>query len=173
MRLIRQIIIHCTATECGRDYAAAEIAQWHKARGWQDIGYHYVIHLDGSIERGRDEQRVGAHCVGHNVTSIGVAYIGGLQDGKPADTRTAEQKQALKALIDDLLSKYPSATVHGHCEYNRGKACPCFDVSTEFDYINSKCLEHEKQSKSIRRHTVAVRSATSAREQGSAKTDET
>ena len=71
------IIIHCSATREGQDIKAKTIKQWHLRRGFADIGYHYIIDLDGTIEKGRDESLVGAHCVGKNAISIGVCYIGG------------------------------------------------------------------------------------------------
>ena len=76
-RAINEIIIHCSATAEGKDYTTSQIKQWHLARGFSDIGYHWVIYRDGSIHQGRDESKVGAHCTGHNSYSIGVCYIGG------------------------------------------------------------------------------------------------
>lgn len=138
MRKIDKIIIHCSATAEGRDFTVDDIRRWHKApvnrggRGWSDIGYHYVIHLDGSVHPGRPEERVGAHCVGQNLHSIGVCYVGGCaRDGKtPKDTRTFEQRVALSRLVADLQRRYPGATVHGHNEFAR-KACPGFVVRSE------------------------------------------
>ena len=132
MRKIKEIIIHCSATKEGRNYTVADIDRWHRERGFFCIGYHFVIYRDGSIHVGRSVEEVGAHCKGHNTVSIGVCYIGGLsQDGKPKDTRTPEQKAALKALIEQLKEEYPEAEVHGHNEFS-AKACPCFDVKEEF-----------------------------------------
>jgi len=132
MRKINKIILHCSATKEGQGFTVEDITQWHKARGFATIGYHYVIYLDGSVHKGRPEEQVGAHTLGQNSNSIGVCYIGGLdKDGKPKDTRTPEQKAALKVLVADLKAKYPESTVHGHYEYAK-KACPCFDVQKEF-----------------------------------------
>lgn len=133
MRKINEIIIHCSATVEGRPFTVEDVRRWHKARGFADVGYHYLIYLDGSVHAGRPLAQVGAHCLGHNAYSIGVCYIGGLApDGKtPKDTRTAQQKQALKALVQILQLNYPKATVHGHCEFAK-KACPCFKVSQEY-----------------------------------------
>lgn len=79
MRKINEIIIHCSATPEGRNFTVQQIRDWHvKGNGWRDIGYHYVIYLDGSVHRGRPENRVGAHCTGHNANSMGVCYIGEL-----------------------------------------------------------------------------------------------
>jgi N-acetylmuramoyl-L-alanine amidase len=132
MRQIKRIIIHCTATPEGRDHTAKEIDRWHKAQGWSGIGYHYVIRLDGTIESGRPIDKVGAHVKGHNADSIGVVYVGGCDKNmKPKDTRTPAQREALRQLIDKLKGRYPSATVHGHNEFDKGKACPSFNVQTD------------------------------------------
>lgn len=136
MRKIDEIIIHCSATAEGKDFNAADIDRWHKQRGFKKIGYHYVIKLDGTIEKGRGVEEIGAHCLNHNKNSIGICYIGGLaSDGKtPKDTRTTEQKKALWKLIVELLIKYPNATIHGHREF-ANKACPCFDAQKEYQCI--------------------------------------
>lgn len=133
MRKINEIILHCSATPEGQAYSIKDITRWHKERGFTTIGYHYVIHLDGSVHKGRNEAIGGAHCVEHNANSIGVCYIGGLaKDGKtPKDTRTPEQKSALARLVMELVCKYPEASVHGHNEFSE-KACPCFNVKNEF-----------------------------------------
>ena len=132
MRYINDIIVHCTATPPGMDADAATIRTWHKARGWKDIAYHYVVKLDGTIERGRAISQPGAHCYGHNSHSIGVVYVGGLdENGQPADTRTPEQKVALLKLLVNLTRMY-RCKIHGHHYYNQGKACPCFDAYEEY-----------------------------------------
>lgn len=133
MRKIRKIIVHCTATRAGREVTVAEIDSWHRARGFNCIGYHYVVALDGEVLPGRPEEQIGAHCLGHNADSIGVAYVGGLAaDGKtPSDTRTPAQRASLRALIDSLRTRYPGVTVHSHYEF-AAKACPCFDAAKEF-----------------------------------------
>ena len=133
MRTINEIIVHCSATRAGQHVTVESIRRYHvQERGWRDIGYHYVVYLDGSVHRGRPLEQVGAHCKGHNAHSVGVCYIGGLDSaGRPADTRTPAQKQALRDLIARLLAEFPGATVHGHSEF-ADKACPCFDVQREF-----------------------------------------
>lgn len=146
MRTIDKIIIHCSDSPEGRNDTAADIRRWHKARGFRDIGYHYVIDLDGTVEEGRPLAQAGAHCTDHNSHSIGICYIGGAywrdgvnkqgkpnkgKDGKkvllPKDTRTEAQSLAMEDLVKNLLTRFPKATVHGHCEF-AAKACPCFDV---------------------------------------------
>ena len=123
-----EIIIHCSATFPDMDIGRAEIDQWHKQRGWRGIGYHYVIRRDGTLEVGRDELEVGAHAKGHNGYSIGICMVGGINKlRKPMPNFTAIQWTALLDLIDNLISRYPSAAVIGHNEISN-KACPSFDV---------------------------------------------
>ena len=133
------IILHCSATREGQDVKAKTIKQWHKDRGFDDIGYHYVIDLDGTIEKGREEDLVGAHCKGHNATSIGICYVGGCDKNmKPKDTRTPEQKRSMLSLVRKLVNKYkiPVTQIWAHHDFDKHKACPSFDIS-EFrkDYI--------------------------------------
>lgn len=133
-RKIEKLIIHCSATREGQHIDVDTIRDWHvNGRGWSDIGYHYVIYLDGSVHHGRPIERSGAHTKGYNSTSIGICYIGGVEkDGKtPKDTRTPEQKAALDGLLFDLTDQFPGATIHGHNEF-ANKACPSFDVQAEY-----------------------------------------
>lgn len=129
----KEIIIHCSATPEGKDYTIADIDRWHKERGFNKIGYNYVIYRDGSKHVGRKEDEVGAHCQGHNSISIGICYIGGLaKDGKtPKDTRTPEQKKSIIELIKDIKTRHPNAKVYGHRDF-ANKACPSFDAKTEY-----------------------------------------
>lgn len=138
MKPITEIIIHCSATREGADYHASDIDRWHKQRGFKRIGYHYVIDLDGTIEGGRPENEIGAHCTGHNGNSIGVCYVGGLSaDGKPKDTRTDAQKRSLQQLLRMLVKKYPQATIHSHRDF-ANKACPSFDATKEYAPLTDK-----------------------------------
>lgn len=137
MRQINYIIIHCSATKAGQDFRAKDIDRWHRERGWDGIGYHKVIDLDGTIEPGRSEAKPGAHCKGHNSDSIGICYVGGLdKNGKPADTRTAAQKESLLEIIKHYKKLYPNAKVVGHRDMpNVHKACPCFNAKEEYKNI--------------------------------------
>lgn len=130
MRRITLIIVHCSANKAGSALRMTDIDRWHRSRGWKGCGYHYVVPTDGTVEVGRPEEMVGAHCLNHNKYSIGVCYIGGLAaDGvTPADTRTDAQKAALTRLIADLRKRYPHALVLGHNELDcRTPHCPGFD----------------------------------------------
>ena len=133
---VRHIIIHCSATPRGSDIGVPEIRRAHRQRGFRDIGYHFVVRLDGSVEPGRPLGEIGAHCLGKNRVSIGVCYVGGVEaDGKtPADTRTPAQREALKMLVDELRRIFPNADVRGHRDFAR-KACPSFDATAEYASI--------------------------------------
>ena len=132
-RKIKEIIIHCTATKEGRNYSVEDVDLWHKERGFDCIGYHYLVDLDGLILTGRDIGRVGAHCKGHNANSIGICYVGGLdKNGKSKDTRTDKQKESLIKLIKRLKKHYPDAKIYGHREF-ANKDCPCFDARKEYE----------------------------------------
>ena len=129
MRPIKKVIIHCSATKPSMDIGAETIRRWHvDGNNWADIGYHFVVRLDGAIEKGRDIDVVGAHCKGQNTSSI----------GKPEDTRTSQQKAALIELTSSLSTLFPGVTFHGHKEYSP-KACPSFNVEDEgYGTIGSK-----------------------------------
>lgn len=141
-RKINMLIVHCTATKEGKEYSSDTISSWHKERNFsyylnekgekKYTGYHYMIHLDGTIEVCRPENVRGCHVAGYNEKSIGIVYVGGLDaNGKVKDTRTPAQKMALICLLKQLKAKYPSATIHGHKEF-AAKACPCFDALKEY-----------------------------------------
>lgn len=143
MRKINLAVIHCTATEEGINYVVADIRRWHLARGFSDIGYHFLIHLDGTIERGRPIEMPGAHAKGYNTKSIGICYVGGLNhDSEPADTRTVAQIHVLRAMVSVVRAMYPGIKVVGHRDLSVDlngdgaisknewmKACPCFNMS--------------------------------------------
>lgn len=131
---VRFIVIHCSATRADRDYTVEQMLKDHKARGFRTIGYHAYIRKDGTITYHRKWLEAGAHAHGYNRCSIGVCYEGGLDaDGKPSDTRTSEQKIALKELLCKLHRMFPKAQIVGHCELpGVKKACPCFYPSHEY-----------------------------------------
>jgi N-acetyl-anhydromuramyl-L-alanine amidase AmpD len=138
MRLINEIVVHCTATNAkwyasrSAEDVVAEIRRWHtEERGWSDIGYHAIVHRDGSVAHGRSDDRKGAHVAGRNSTTIGVSLVGGrggVANGKFEDNFTPEQDAALRKLIADYKEKHPKIdTVSGHNDY-ASKACPGFNV---------------------------------------------
>lgn len=137
MRDIKRIIIHCSATPPDMDIGVKEIRDWHvKGNGWKDIGYHYVIRLNGEIESGRSIDQVGAHTKGHNSDSIGICYIGGLnKNNKPKDTMYKCQEDSMRELIFSLrVVADEELTIHGHNEFS-DKACPSFKVNKKFKDI--------------------------------------
>jgi len=136
MKTNTTIFVHCSATRPSQDIDADTIRTWHKAKGWSDIGYNYVITRAGIVQLGRDldgdgdvDEEVGAHVRGHNGSSIGICMVGGIDDsGKPDANFTFGQYAALYALIQQLLNKHPSIKeVKGHRDVS-SKACPSFDI---------------------------------------------
>jgi len=119
MRPIRRHIIHCSASATG---GVAEIRRWHLARGWKDIGYHFVIRPDGEIEVGRMLPDIGAHCEGYNLDSVGTCLIGNSQF-------SAAQFATLRRLHGMLQTLFPGITAHPHHEFNPHKTCPNFNVA--------------------------------------------
>lgn len=136
MRPLDKIILHCSATREGQHISVETIRQWHLKRGWRDIGYHYVIYLDGSVHEGRPIEQVGAHTSGQNTGSIGICYVGGVEkDGKtPKDTLNELQETAMVNLIKALREEYGDMTLHGHNEF-AAKACPSFKVYEKFNWL--------------------------------------
>ena len=145
MRTITLIIIHCSATCEDRPFTEQALEAAHRQRGFDGTGYHFYIRRDGRILTTRSPERPGAHARGYNAHSIGICYEGGLDvNGRPADTRTLRQKEAMHRLVANLLQSYPEARVVGHRDlspdknYNgivdpweRTKECPCFEVKAE------------------------------------------
>lgn len=126
----KYIVVHCSATKPSADIGAAEIDEWHKARGWREIGYHAVIRRDGRIEFGRPFEDVGAHVKGYNNVSVGVCLVGGINETGQSDANyTDDQWYSLEHLVATLKRAYPGAKIVGHNELTTMKDCPCFDVS--------------------------------------------
>jgi len=148
MRKIDAIVVHCSATSPSMDVGVTLIRDWHvNERGWSDIGYHYVIRRDGTIEKGRPERRPGAHAKGFNHNSIGVCWVGGVsQDTKTAeDNRTAEQSASLFSLLQNLQERYEGAAVLGHRDIKGvKKACPSFDVRA---WYTQACIDQKESQK--------------------------
>ena len=143
MARLEFLVIHCTATPPGREVSADDIRRWHTApvskggRGWKQVGYTDIIHLDGSVERlvdnnednNVDPWEVTNGAKGYNSISRHIVYVGGVaKDGKtPKDTRTDQQKEALKAYVLDFHRRHPSVRIVGHNAL-AARACPSFDV---------------------------------------------
>jgi N-acetyl-anhydromuramyl-L-alanine amidase AmpD len=129
---VRFLVVHCSATKASMDIGAKEIDRWHREKGWLGIGYHYVIRRDGIVEKGRPDNRSGAHAAGYNSQSIGICLVGGLDEkGNPKQNFTKDQYASLRSLLWDLLDKFDRAEVLGHRDLpGVYKDCPCFDVKS-------------------------------------------
>lgn len=137
---VRLIVLHYSATHADQDPGVEDIRRMHLARGFNDVGYHYVIRRDGRIEKGRAEEVIGAHVKGHNTGSLGICCIGGLERATGpnvgVDNRTVAQKEATILLLRDLLARHPGAEVLGHRDLAPTQ-CPGFDVRTWWAQANA------------------------------------
>lgn len=143
MKTINLLVVHCSATPAARDIGVAEIRAMHRAKGWRDVGYHYVIRRDGTVEKGRADTVMGAHVAGHNANSLGICLVGGVKPDMTAETNfTPDQYAALEQLLGTLTARHPAARVCGHRDLSPDrngngkvepgewvKACPTFDVA--------------------------------------------
>lgn len=154
MRDIQRIVLHCSAGPTTQ--TAAAISRYHLlpvskgGRGWRTPGYHYVVEGDGRVVQLVDEGKPSNGAKGYNATSIHVCYTGGVdRGGRPADTRTAAQRTALRQLVTTLHHRYPRAAVLGHRDLSPDrngdgritpdewiKSCPCFDARAEYSDIH-------------------------------------
>ena len=132
---VRFLVIHCSATKASRNYTEKQLLRDHKARGMKGIGYHFYCRKDGTLSQHRLLLEVGAHARPYNRCSIGICYEGGLDDeGRPMDTLTRAQYDAIRALLVKLKVMFPEAKIVGHRDPpgTTPKACPCFDAATKF-----------------------------------------
>ena len=127
------IIVHSSATTKRQNIGVDEIRKWHLARGWSDIGYHFVITRDEALQHGRDRDVVGAHAFGQNFDSLGICLVGGVAlDGKTAEFNfTRGQLAVLADLLHDLTAVYFEGVVEGHRDVMEPgyTECPSFDVA--------------------------------------------
>src|SRR4051794_8186565 len=133
MRPIKHLVVHCSTTPEGVEHTVKAIDRMHRQRGLRCIGFHYLVHLDGSLSDGRPEEQPGVHTEGHNSNSIAVAYVGGGSERDAQDTRTKDQKATLRYTVMHLRERFPGATVVGRRDLNRGVASPGFDVAEYAD----------------------------------------
>lgn len=130
MRVIKRLFIHSSATPPDMDIGADTIRGWHIGeRGWSDIGYHFIIRRDGTIERGRPIERTGAHTYRHNHDSVGVCMIGGVdRDNKPDNNFTDLQFAALYDLCTAFGQVFDGLGIYGHRDADSRTQCPSFDA---------------------------------------------
>jgi N-acetylmuramoyl-L-alanine amidase len=123
MRKVNWIIIHQSASNNPSHDDISVIREWHKnERNFSDVGYHFFIRKNGEVQKGRDEDKVGAHCKGHNSGSIGICLSG---EGE----KTPEQLQALEILLIDICSRHEleKKDILGHSDL-AATECPGFDL---------------------------------------------
>lgn len=143
MVTLKYLVLHCTATPEGREVTGDDIRRMHLSpvsqggRGWKQVGYTDIIHLDGTVERlvdnnedaNVDPWEITNGVKGYNSVSRHVVYAGGMTKdmSKPKDTRTAAQLKAMETYVKDFHMRFPSVRIIGHNEV-AAKACPSFDV---------------------------------------------
>jgi N-acetyl-anhydromuramyl-L-alanine amidase AmpD len=133
----KYLTIHCSATPGNSTATIETVRRWHvEDNGWSDIGYHFVIERNGSIEDGRPLTRQGAHTYGHNQDNIGICLMGGVDSQmNPEDNFTDVQWDALRYLISYLSGIYgiKEENIKGHRDWGAKKACPSFDVKSKLE----------------------------------------
>lgn len=135
---IKYIVLHYSATYPDQDYGVADIRKMHLARGFNDVGYHYVLRCSGAVEKGRPNAVVGAHVAGHNTGSLGICCIErATGPNVGVDNRTEAQKAATVKLVRELLAKHPGAQVVGHRDLGATQ-CPGFDVRSWWAAANAR-----------------------------------
>lgn len=154
-RDITEVVVHWTANFIDQDISAEDIDRVHIARGFDGIGYHYVILRDGSLQRGRNINRSGAHALRRNSNSIGIAFVGGINltsaeasrlggyqavanNGRysSAESLTDAQFQTFDMFMDSFFKAFPYGQAFGHMDTDPNrKPDPGFDVA---EYCKTK-----------------------------------
>lgn len=138
---LKYLVIHCTATPEGREVSVDDIRRWHlspkpQGRGWRQVGYTEMIHLNGAVEQlvgNNDDDWVDSWEITNGVKGINtnarhVVYVGGTDKNmKPKDTRTPAQRTSLAKYVKSFVSKNPEIIVGGHNQF-ANRACPSFNV---------------------------------------------
>lgn len=159
MAKLKYLVIHCTDTPEGREVSSDEIRHWHcdpkpKGRGWKQVGYTDMFHLNGGVERLVDNNEdaevdpweITNGAAGYNSVSRHIVYVGGrenlpgvpFKDQKVKDTRTAAQKAAMEKYVKNFHRKHPDVRIIGHRQLNASKSCPCFSVPRWLQQIGIK-----------------------------------
>ena len=134
------LVIHCSATPATMDIGVETIKKWHvDENGWDDVGYHYVIRRNGTLEPARPEEYQGAHAVQVNDRSLGICLIGGSNsNGDWENNFINDQFVTLKALLLNLTKKYKIKKIIGHYQVEPKKECPSFKVPDWLEEQNLK-----------------------------------
>jgi N-acetylmuramoyl-L-alanine amidase len=153
MAFLKLLIIHCTATPKGMAVTSKMIRAWHtdptpKGRGWKQVGYADMIHLNGEVENlveyNEDDKvdpwEITNGTAGINYMARHVVYVGGCDKANknPEDTRTPEQLTALRNYVISTIAQHPNIKVGGHNQFDKNKACPSFDVPAWLKSIGVK-----------------------------------
>lgn len=142
---LRYLVLHCTATPEGREVSSDDIRQWHLlptsqgGRGWKQVGYRRMIHLDGTVEElvannddgTVDPWEITNGVAGKNSISEHWVVVGGTEKNNvkvAKDTRTEAQKDTLEKLVKNFYYRFPDVKIVGHNHFDKSKACPSFDV---------------------------------------------
>jgi len=119
-RNVNKIIIHHTASS--KNTTVEQIRDWHvNGNGWSDIGYHYIILGDGTVETGRHINKTGAHCKGHNTGSIGICVTGNTSQEPPNKLQLESLWGKLKLLMEEY--NLDRRNVYGHRDFGATE-CP-------------------------------------------------
>jgi N-acetylmuramoyl-L-alanine amidase len=123
----KRMTLHCSASPNGRKETVDDIRAWHIARGFTDVGYHFIIYVDGTVAHGRPITMMGAHVAGDNQDNVGICLIGN-------DRFSSAQLYSLRGLLDVLFHVYsiPNEQLFCHYEFSsakaQGKTCPNIKV---------------------------------------------
>ena len=126
-RKIHRVFLHCSASDHAHHDNVATMKKWHLERGFSDVGYHFFIQKDGTLEYGRDIEKTPAAQKGHNRGTLAIC-LHGLKEEK----FTQAQFDTLRKLADQIEHNYENISFHGHCEVS-AKACPVFDYRKVLD----------------------------------------
>lgn len=123
-RYVSKVFIHCSASSNPK-VDAKEISRWHQQRGWDEIGYHFFIKSDGTLETGRHIEKIPIAQAGFNKGSIAICLNGLLV----SDFSQSQLDTLIKLCQTINIAYEKQITFHGHCEVSK-KACPVFDYKT-------------------------------------------
>lgn len=131
MRVIKYIVLHCTATPQNTTIQSI-LNYWKNELKWKNPGYHFIIKATGEIVNLLPIEQVSNGVAGFNSNSIHISYVGGVDaKGRALDTRTQAQIDAQIKLIRHFKSLFPDAVIKGHRDFpNVKKECPSFDVAS-------------------------------------------
>ncbi len=127
MRQINKLIVHCSDSD-NLSYGIDQIRKDHILRGFDDIGYHYVIQREG-LFIGRDIHLIPASCKGHNRGSVAICLTG-------RSNFTQGQFNCLKTLVNVLRAMFliTQDNVFNHRDLNPNKTCPNFCIRNLMGY---------------------------------------